>query len=186
MEKRYETERLVLKVLGKGDASMVLDYYERNREFLEPWEPVRTESFYDEDFHEKELGEDLRRMEKGEGLRLWIFLKGEETRVIGAVSFSNIVRGVFQSCHLGYKLDREATGRGYAREAVARGVRVMFEELHLHRIEANIMPRNLSSRQVVESLGFEAEGLARKYLKINGVWEDHIHWVVLNEAEDQF
>lgn len=186
MERRYETERLVLKVLEEGDASLVLDYYERNREFLRPWEPVRTEDFYQKAFHEKELREDLRKMEKGEGLRLWVFLKGEETRVIGAVAFNNIVRGVFQSCHLGYKLDREAVGQGYAREAVARGVRVMFEELQLHRIEANIMPRNISSRRVVESLGFEAEGLARKYLRINGVWEDHIHWVVLNEAQDQF
>lgn len=186
METRYETKRLVLKVLGEEDAGMVLDYYDRNREFLKEWEPVRTEEFYRKDFHEKELREDLRKLEKGEGLRLWIFLNGEETRIIGAVAFNNIVRGVFQSCHLGYKLDREAVGQGYAREAVARGIRIMFEELHLHRIEANIMPRNTSSRVVVESLGFQEEGLARKYLKIGGVWEDHIHWVLLNEADDRF
>ncbi|HSP46690.1 MAG TPA: GNAT family N-acetyltransferase [Clostridiaceae bacterium] len=186
MGKRYETERLVLKVLEEKDAGMVLEYYDRNREFLKEWEPVRTDAFYEKAFHEKELREDMKKMEKREGLRLWIFLKGEETRVIGAVAFSNIVRGVFQSCHLGYKLDRDAVGKGYAREAVARGVRIMFDEHHLHRIEANIMPRNTSSRRVVESLGFEAEGLARKYLRIGGVWEDHIHWVILNEAEEQF
>lgn len=186
MERRYETENLVLKVLEEGDAAMVLDYYVRNREFLKPWEPVRTDEFFQGTFHEKELREDLQKMERGEGLRLWIFHKGDETRTIGAVAFSNIVRGVFQSCHLGYKLDREATGHGYAREAVARGIGIMFEELELHRIEANIMPRNVASGRVVESLGFQEEGLARKYLKIGGVWEDHIHWVVLNEALEQF
>lgn len=184
MERRYETEHLVLKVLEEGDAHMVLDYYDRNREFLKEWEPVRTDEFYSREFHEKELLGDLRKMEKGEGLRLWIFHKGDETRVLGAVAFNNIVRGVFQSCHLGYKLDREDTGHGYAREAVERGIRVMFEDLKLHRIEANIMPRNLASIRVVESLGFQEEGLARKYLRIAGVWEDHIHWVILNESAE--
>lgn len=186
MERRYETQNLVLKVLEEQDADMVLDYYDRNREFLKEWEPVRTGEFYGREFQEKEIRGDLGKMEKGEGLRLWIFLKGDETRTIGAVAFNNIVRGVFQSCHLGYKLDREVVGHGYAREAVARGVRVMFDDLKLHRIEANIMPRNVSSRRVVESLDFREEGLARKYLKIGGVWEDHIHWVILNEAMEQF
>jgi ribosomal-protein-alanine N-acetyltransferase len=57
----------------------------------------------------------------------------------------------------------------------------MFGEYGLHRIEANIMPRNAASLRVVEKAGFHREGLAKKYLKINGVWEDHIHMVLLND-----
>lgn len=66
--------------------------------------------------------------------------------------------------------------------SLARVIRYAFDELRLHRIEANIMPRNSASLKMVEKLGFSSEGLARKYLKINGIWEDHIHMVLLNEA----
>lgn len=66
-------------------------------------------------------------------------------------------------------------------EAVEAVVNHAFQELHLHRIEANIMPRNRASLRVVEKLGFRNEGVSREYLKINGKWEDHIHMVLLNE-----
>ena len=89
--------------------------------------------------------------------------------------------GAFLSCYLGYKLDKDEINKGYMTEAVKKGVEVVFNELGLHRIEANIMPRNKASLRVVEKLGFYNEGLAYKYLKINGKWEDHIHMVLLNE-----
>lgn len=67
-------------------------------------------------------------------------------------------------------------------ETVNEVVRYAFESLGLHRIEGNIMPRNKASIGVVEKCGFVNEGTSRKYLKINGVWEDHIHFVKINEA----
>ncbi len=69
-------------------------------------------------------------------------------------------------------------------EAVRKGITVMFENYGLHRVEANIMPKNQRSLKVVEKLGFHNEGLALKYLKINGKWEDHIHMVLLNKSMD--
>ena len=117
-------------------------------------------------------------------LRLWIFDKADTAfkYTIGFINFSNIVRGAFQSCHLGYATDHAEINRGVMTEALKRAIAFAFDELKLHRVEANIMPKNTRSIRVVEKLGFVNEGLSRKYLKINGVWEDHIHFVRLNDA----
>jgi ribosomal-protein-alanine N-acetyltransferase len=77
-------------------------------------------------------------------------------------------------------MDGAEINHGYITEALRRAIRFAFEDLQLHRIEANIMPKNVRSIRVVEKLGFVNEGLSRKYLKIAGVWEDHVHYVLLN------
>jgi len=181
MQKEYVTERLILKVLDKSYAKLVVDYYLRNKSFLEVWEPVRSKEFYTREYQEKQLDNELVDIESKRSFRLWIFKKEDSTRIIGTVSFSNIVWGAFLSCHLGYKLDKDEINKGYMTEAVQKGIDIMFKEFGLHRIEANIMPKNKPSLRVVEKLGFYNEGMAYKYLKINGQWEDHIHMVLLNE-----
>ena len=177
----YTTERLILKVLDQSSAQSVLDYYLRNRSFLEEWEPVRSEEFYTLAYHEVQLEKDQTLMESKSGLRLWMFKKNEENKIIGSIGFNNIVWGAFLSCHLGYKLDKDEINRGYMTEAIKKGINIVFDDYGLHRIEANIIPRNKQSRRAVEKLGFYNEGLACKYLKINGIWEDHIHFVLLND-----
>ncbi len=177
----YYTERLTLKVLGKSSAQMVLDYYLSNRSFLGEWEPVRSEKFYTKAYHEEQLENDLSLIENKDLLRLWIFKKNDESRIIGTIGFSNIVRGVFLSCYLGYKLDQDEINQGYMTEAIQKGIGIIFNEYGLHRIEANVMPKNQRSLRVTEKLGFYNEGIAQKYLKINGIWEDHVHMVLLND-----
>ncbi len=108
--------------------------------------------------------------------------KEDQGRIIGSVALSNIIRGVFQSAFIGYRLDKEEINKGYMTEAIVKMVAIAFEKLSLHRIEANIIPRNTRSIRTVEKAGFEYEGISKKYLKINGVWEDHVHMVILNEA----
>ena len=181
MKKGFETDRLVLRVLDKSHAEMVLDYYVRNRAFLEEWEALRDKEFFTRQYQERLLESDTINMQNGSLFRLWIVKKDNPDRVIGTIGFSNIVRGAFQSCHLGYKLDQEEINRGYITEALRLGIEIMFEKFELHRIEANIMPKNKRSLRVVEKLGFYNEGLAYKYLKICGKWEDHIHMVLLND-----
>lgn len=181
MKDRYETERLILKIADKSCAGMVLDYYLRNRDFLKEWEPTRCEDFFTLRCQEEQLSNDLSDIQNKRQLRLWIFNKQDESRIIGCIAFNNIVMGAFLSCHLGYKLDKDEINRGYMTEALKKGIEIIFDEFGLHRIEANIMPKNKPSLRVVEKLGFYNEGLARKYLKINGKWEDHIHMVLLNE-----
>lgn len=178
----FETGRLILRPLAPADAGLVLDYYLRNSAFLEEWEPVRSEDFYTPAYHAAQLAADCGQMMEGRMLRLWIFKKGDEERTIGTICFSNIVRGAFLSCFLGYKLDGGEINRGYMTEALEKGIEIMFGQCGLHRIEANILPRNARSLRVVEKLGFREEGIGRKYLRINGVWEDHIHMVLLNDA----
>lgn len=183
MNRIYETERLLLKVLDGKAAKLVLDYVKRNKEFLDEWEPAKSEGFYEMDYHVKQLNKDLEEIERGNSLRLWIFRKEDSKteRIIGSVGFSNIVRGGFLSCFLGYKLDKDEINKGYITEAIKKGIDIMFNEYGLHRIEANIMPRNNRSLRVVEKLGFKYEGTSPRYLRINNKWEDHVHMVLLND-----
>lgn len=181
MLKAYETERLMLKVLDKSYARLVLDYYLRNKSFLKEWEPIKSEEFYTTQYQEEQLDKELLNIKNKDLFRLWIFKKQDTSRIIGSVGFNNIVKGAFLSCHLGYKLDKGEINKGYTTEAVKRGIDIIFNEFKLHRIEANIMPKNKRSLKVVEKVGFYNEGLACKYLKINGKWEDHIHMVLLND-----
>ncbi|HEU5102160.1 MAG TPA: GNAT family N-acetyltransferase [Roseiflexaceae bacterium] len=178
------TERLVLKVLGPDFAQQSLEYYTRNRAFLAEWNPLPTADFYTLPYHQERLRAEFSMIAEGRMARFWLFKRTDAayTTAIGNIAFNNIVRGAFQSCHLGYQLDEREINQGFITEALRRAIDYAFEDLQLHRIEANIMPRNQRSRRVVEKLGFVEEGLARQYLKINGVWEDHIHYVLLNDA----
>ncbi|AHF07112.1 GNAT family N-acetyltransferase [Desulfitobacterium metallireducens] len=181
MQMVYETRRLKIKVLDKSSAELVIDYYLKNKAFLEEWESIKDEDFYTKQYQEEQLEKELLNVENNSSFRMWIFKKQDDNRIIGSVGFSNIVRGAFQSCHLGYKLDQDEINKGYITEAIQKGIDIMFNEFKLHRIEANIMPKNKRSLRVVKKLGFFNEGLAYKYLKINGKWEDHIHMVLLND-----
>jgi len=178
----YVTSRLLLRTLDPSHADLVLDYFVRNRTFLAPWEPDRTEDYYTAAWQRELLSFDQRSMEEDQLYKVWVSPKAEPERIIGSVSLGNIVRGAFQSCHVGYRGDQDELNKGYVTEALEQLVSVAFGEMKLHRLEANIMPRNGASLRLVEKIGFQPEGLARKYLKINGVWEDHVHMVLLNEA----
>jgi len=182
MNKTYETNRLLLKMSHDSFADMVLDYCTRNKEFLGEWEPIREEAFYTKEFQKKQLLED---MDNKDLFRLWIFKKGQVDKIIGCLSFTNIMRGAFLSCFFGYKLDEQELNHGYMTEAIKKATQVVFDELGLHRIEANIMPKNKRSLRVASKAGFYKEGISYKYLKINGEWEDHIHMVLLKELQDK-
>ncbi|MBD2104708.1 GNAT family N-acetyltransferase [Leptolyngbya sp. FACHB-261] len=176
-----QTSRLVLKRLDASTAPEVLAYFERNREFFQPWSPTVPPDFYTLEFHRRKLQKELERWAEGQTLRLWLFKKEAlSNTLIGDLVLTNITRGAFQSCHLGYKLDRQWINQGLMTEALSTVLPFAFQSLKLHRVEANIMPRNQRSIRVVEKLGFVNEGLSRQYLKINGVWEDHWHYVMLN------
>jgi ribosomal-protein-alanine N-acetyltransferase len=181
MKKHFETERLILKTLDYGDAWLIVDFYARNMDFLREWETDRTEEYYTLEYQKELLHKEQIIMDHGASLRLWIFKKNEPEKTVGCIAFDNIVMGPFKSCYMGYKMDKDELNKGFITEAARKGIEVMFKEYGLHRIEANIMPRNIRSLRVTEKLGFHNEGLAFKYLKINGKWEDHIHMVLLNE-----
>ena len=178
-----ETDRLTLKILDATMAESVLQYYIKNRAFLQPWEPLRNDGFYTYETQYTSLTLDAKAMVRGEMVRYWIYLK-DGTDPIGTIALTNIIRGVLKSCFLGYKLSENSSGKGYMTEAIEKIIEIAFLELKLHRIEANIMPHNFRSRKAVEKLGFKEEGLSEKYLKINDQWEDHYRFALINRAID--
>ena len=117
-------------------------------------------------------------MNLGSAWSFGIFLSA---KFIGEINISNITRGAFQSGHVGYWSDENCAGNGYTPEALVVILKFAFEELHLHRLQISIVPRNSSSRRVVEKLNLRCEGLAEKYLEINGIWEDHLRYAMTVE-----
>ncbi len=169
------TERLVLTLPAPSEAGRVAQYYARNRSHHGPWDPPRPEAFFGAGFWRERLAESRR--EAAADLSLRLFLSGKQDRegpVLGAISFTSFVRGPFQACRLGYSLDQEAVGKGFMTEGLREAIRCVFEELRLHRIEANYVPTNERSGAVLRRLGFVINGYARDYLFIDGAWRDHV------------
>ena len=179
---RLTSSRLLLRRLTPKDADLLLEFDQRNRAHLASWEPSRDELYFTLARAEAAVKADAKVARRGTGYRWHLFLKGKPRRILGSVSLSNLVRGVFLSAHLGYRLDGQSQGQGLMTEAVAAVTEHAFDVLGLHRIEANVLPRNQASRNLVTRLGFEEEGLSHKYLKIAGVWEDHVRYVLFNKA----
>ena len=155
-------------------------FYRRNRDAFAPFDPVQPEDFFTGAGQAERLAEERSWAEAGRSFRFLLVQPRHPGKVIGMLGLNEIVRGAFQSCFISYKIDHTLWGRGYGSEAIAYGADWAFRVLGLHRVEANIMPRNTASRRAAARAGFSEEGLSRKYLKINGVWEDHIHMVRLN------
>lgn len=176
-----ETNRLFLSSPDHVDAGRVAEYLSRNRSFLAEFEPIRSGEYYTVSGQEKILVRQIESWQNGESCRFYISPKSSQKLVIGFTALNGIFMGAFCSCYLSYQLDQEFQNQGLMTEAVDAVVKYAFSTLYLHRIEGNIMPRNIPSIRVAEKCGFVNEGLARKYLKINGVWEDHLHYVVWNE-----
>jgi ribosomal-protein-alanine N-acetyltransferase len=171
-------------MLNKDFAQKVLDYYNINKEFFEPWLPAYEDGFFTHDYQRERLISEYNETQKGSMVKYWMFKKEDRNfdRIIGDITYSVIIRGVFQSCFTGYKVDKNENGKGYATECIKKCNEVVFNDLKLHRIEANIIPRNIASIKVVEKCGFRYEGVSEKYLKINNKWEDHAHYVLLNPS----
>jgi len=166
------------------DALELLAYRVRNRAYCQPFEPTRSEEFFT--FTEqRQVIENANELWKhdaayGFGVRLT-----STDELVGHINLSNVVRGVWQSCTLGYAIDERYIGRGLATEVVHRVVRFAFEQIGLHRVQAAVMPRNQASIRVLEKSSFRYEGLAEYYLKIWDAWEHHhIYSVTLEHWND--
>lgn len=101
--------------------------------------------------------------------------------IIGMVNLNEIVRGAFQSATMGYWIGCEHARQGLMTEAVSLLMKHAFTKLKLHRVEANMIPRNKPSRSLAKSVGMHYEGTSKRYLQINGEWEDHERWAITVE-----
>jgi [ribosomal protein S5]-alanine N-acetyltransferase len=180
ISERIETERLILRMLDESDINELIDYYKRNKTFLEPWIPKFGNEFFTYGFQLNRINFEKELRDKGSEYRFRIFKKEIPERNIGNVSVSNIVRGVLQSGVLGYSIDEKENGKGIATEAIKKIIQVSFNELNLHRLEANVIPANIASIKVLEKLNFIREGYSKNYCRINDKWQDHIRFAIIN------
>ncbi|MCR4521303.1 MULTISPECIES: GNAT family N-acetyltransferase [Bosea] len=150
-----------------------------SREFLTPWEPTWNEDDLTRASFRLRAKRAAREISTDEAYSLFIFETGTET-LIGGLTLGLIRRGVAQACTLGYWMGRRHAGKGHMTEAVRGAVRFAFSDLALHRVEAACLPNNEPSRRLLERVGFQHEGLARAYLKINGNWADHLLYAALS------
>jgi ribosomal-protein-alanine N-acetyltransferase len=166
-------------------APIAADYIEwsklrgESREFLTPWEPSWAPDELTRAAFRRRLRRYAQAERDGTGLMFFVFdHKAEE--LTGGCQLSNIRQGVAQSAaSLGYWMGQKHAGRGLMTDAVVTLVRHAFDRLGFHRIEAACLPSNVASRRVLTKAGFSAEGTARKYLRINGEWQDHLLFAVV-------
>ena len=169
-------KRVELQISAAEDPNEVenlLAFYQKNEDHLSQWDPQKSKDFFTLEFWQRWLEMALREFRQEVGLR-FLIKKNDSKKLIGFASFTNIERGPFQNCRLGYKIDKDFQSQGLMTEALELGIDYIFRELALHRIEANYIPNNLASEKVLQKLGFEKHGLAPAYLHINGKWQDHI------------
>lgn len=179
MKFEVSTNRLILKVLGPEAAPMVLEFYKKNRDIFEHYEPVIGDEFYTLDHQKKVLQFEHNNILKLIMLRYWIFAKDNPKEIIGTVSYRNIVRPIYESCTIGYKMDKDNMNKGYCSEAIAATIPLIAKELGIHRFEALILPDNAPSIHMVEKLGFKYEGILRDKIIINGERLDHCMYAYL-------
>ncbi|MCA0970220.1 GNAT family N-acetyltransferase [Halobacillus litoralis] len=172
-----------MRPLQREDAEPLLQFQASNREFFETYSMDRVENYYSVEYQRSLIEKQQAARKKDEEYAYGIFLNGEN-RLIGTINLFHVMRGPLQSAFIGYFLDRRENGRGYTTEAVGLLETFAFEKLGLHRIEAGVMPHNQGSIRVLEKSGFQREGLARKNVRINGKWEDHVVLAALNPADE--
>ncbi len=175
-----ETERLFLKSSSLDFTDDLLKYYLRNKDFLEQFEMKREKEFYTFEHQYQAMKFELYQQIRKVSFRFYIYAKCNPNEIIGVIAVNNIIWGCSLSAYLGYRLDYAHANQGYITEAVKRVEEFAFGDLKLHRLEANVKPNNFASLRVLEKCGYENEGCSKQYLKINGVWEDRIHMVKLN------
>jgi ribosomal-protein-alanine N-acetyltransferase len=179
------TPRLTLQLPGPEAAPRLVSYFETNRKHLAPWEPPFPKGLFTNAFWERRLVQNQDEFTAGRSMRLVLLDRdGADGPIVGLANFTQFVRGAFMSCTLGYSIDQDAQGKGLMYEALDRAIRYVFEDLKLHRVQANYIPTNERSGRLLKRLGFTVEGYARDYIFINGAWRDHILTARIRDTGD--
>lgn len=179
---RLYGKRVMLRPLAANDFPEWNEVRIRNEHWLVPWEPKRpaasADPTRDRSAFEHRCTARERERSADHAYPFGVFV---DQRLAGEVNLNNVTRGALQSATIGYWIDEARAGHGYIAEAVVVVARYAFEELHLHRLEICIVPRNTNSRRVMDKLAIREEGVALRFLEINGVWEDHIRYGITVE-----
>jgi len=173
-----ETERMSLRLPVYSDFDSWLVLRSESIEFLEPWEPARTEDYLSQKNFRNRVYWSKSAQKNGNALPVFLFLRETKT-LLGAITLDNIRRGPAQAGTLGYWVGKKYIRQGFMREAIQALVYYAFSSLDLSRLEAACLPENAASRAVLEKSGFKYEGVAQSYLQINGRWRNHVLYASL-------
>lgn len=171
---QLETERLNIFIPEISEAAAVLEYFETNKEHLKPTDPVLPKNFLTVSYWEQQLAKNIEQFESDQAVRFFLELKNNPGICIGCANLTQIARGPFQACYLGYSIGADFEGKGLMSEALKKIIQYAFTEKHLHRIMANYLPENKRSANVLQSLNFRIDGSSPDYLFIQGRWREHV------------
>jgi ribosomal-protein-alanine N-acetyltransferase len=171
---------LLLRAPQAGDFVPWAQLRERSRAYLTPWEPI----WPSDDLTRAGFRRRLRRYAEdilADRTYPFLIFREQDGALVGGITLANVRRGIVQAGTVGYWTGEPYAGRGYMTAALRVLLPTLFGELSLHRVEAACIPGNAASVRVLEKCGFVREGLARRYLCINGVWQDHLLFGMLHE-----
>ena len=171
---------LLLRAPTMSDYPQWSELREQSRTFLTPWEPI----WPSDDLTRSGFRRRLRRYTEDiaeDRAYPFVIQRENDDAIVGGVTLANVRRGIVQAGTIGYWIGQPFAGKGYMTSALRVLLPTLFGELNLHRVEAACIPGNLASVRVLEKCGFAREGLARRYLCINGVWQDHYLYGLLDE-----
>jgi ribosomal-protein-alanine N-acetyltransferase len=172
--------RVVLRHPTMQDYPAWAELRARSRQHLTPWEPQWARDELTRSSFRRRLRQAQRELRDDHGYAYLIFSEAS-LALLGGLSISNVRRGVAQTASLGYWMGAPHAGRGYMTDAVCAAVQFAFAHLRLNRLEAACLPSNAASKRVLDKVGFKLEGRARRYLKIDGRWQDHDLYALLHD-----
>lgn len=178
----YQTERLILKVLTPDYAEDVCAFLYDNSSIFEKYEPTLPANYYTTEHQSVILSCELKLALKANTIRYYVFEKSNPNKIIGTVCLHDIRQSAYSCCEIGYKFDQSYWHKGYATEAVTMGVSIAFAALGLHRVYARVLPENTASIRLLERISFVNEGVERQCVRINGIWQDHLRFSIINES----
>lgn len=174
------TETVTLRSPAMGDYPAWSELRGASRTFLTPWEPVWPVDDLTRPAYRRRLRRYQRETQEATGYPFLVF-RSADMALVGGLTLSHVVRGVTQSCSLGYWMGERFAGRGFMTAAVKAVIPFVFDTLRLHRLEAACLPHNAASIRLLEKAGFTREGYARRYLNIDGRWQDHLLFAIVSD-----
>lgn len=177
---RLDGSQCYLRTFVESDARELAKLVTENKYFWSTYEPLHRDEFYTEEAQFKKILESIQLHSINREFSFGIY-EMTSNNLIGHISLYGIKRLPYSSAFVGYSMDQHFVGRGIATEALQLVLDLAFKTVKLHRVEAYIAPSNSASIRVIEKCGFEQEGLLRKLIYINGKWEDHYMYAILQE-----
>lgn len=171
--------RVYLRPPARSDWRRWAALRDESRVFLQPWEPTWAPDTLSRRAFARRLKAYALNAQNDVGYALFMFRIADDA-LVGGISLNHVRRGISQTASVGYWMGEPHAGHGYMTEGVAGLLPFAFDRLRLHRLSAACLPHNTASRRVLEKVGFSEEGFARRYLRIDGEWRDHVIYAMLN------